>query len=104
MKNRRKSKLYKDLRFGNVLIHPIRYQIIKAIEEKHKLYIKELAEVLEINRRKISFHLSILKQYGFVEGGYEVIDNRKGKAAKYFRITPVDEVLCTIVERIREIT
>jgi len=102
------KKIIKSLELGNVLIHPIRYRIIKEIKEKQKLYIQELADILGINRRMVSFHLSTLSQYGFVEGNYEVMRVRrskgKGKAAKYFRITPkVDVVLCTIAERIREI-
>lgn len=103
------KKIIKSLELGNVLIHPIRYRIIKEIKEKQKLYIQELADILGINRRMVSFHLSTLSQYGFVEGNYEALrvqrPKGKGKAAKYFRITPkVDAVLCTITERIREIT
>ncbi len=103
------KKIIKNLELGNILIHPIRYRIIKEIKEKQKLYIQELADILGINRRIVSFHLSTLSQYGFVEGNYEVLRVRrskgKGRAAKYFRITPkVDAVLCTIAERIREIS
>lgn len=107
MKNK---KIIESLELGNILIHPIRYRIIKAIKEKQKLYIQELADILGINRRMVSFHLSTLNQYGFVEGNYEVLRLRrslrhpKGKVAKYFRITPkVDTVLNSIVERIREV-
>ena len=103
------KKIIKSLELGNILIHPIRYRIIKEIKEKQKLYIQELADILKINRRKISFHLSTLSQYGFVEGNYEVLNVRrskgKDKAAKYFRATPkVDIVLCDIAEIIREIS
>ena len=102
------KKMIKNLELGNILIHPIRYRIIKEIKENQKLYIQELADILKINRRKVSFHLSVLSQYGFVEGNYEVMKIRgskgKDKAAKYFRVTPkVDTVLCDIAERIREI-
>lgn len=103
------KKMINNLKLGNILIHPIRYRIIKEIKEKQKLYIQELADILGINRRMVSFHLSTLSQYGFVEGNYEVIrvprPKGKDRAAKYFRITPkVDIVLCTVAERIREIS
>ena len=103
------KKMIKNLELGNILIHPIRYRIVKEIKEKQKLYIQGLADILKINRRKISFHLSTLSQYGFVEGNYEVmkVQHSKGKdkAAKYFRVTPkVDIILCDIAERIREIS
>ena len=103
------KKMVKSLELGNILIHPIRYRIVKEIKEKQKLYIQELAVILKINRRKVSFHLSTLSQYGFVEGNYEVMKVRRSKgrdkAAKYFRVTSkVDTVLCDIAERIREIS
>lgn len=101
------KKIIEGLELGNILIHPIRYRIIKEIKERQKLCIQELTDILGINRRNVSFHLSILNQYGFVEGNYDIMiiqpSKGKGKTAKYFRITPkVDAVLCAIDERIRE--
>lgn len=84
------------LKLGHILIHPVRYQIIRAIKDKGKLYINEIAGMLDIDRKVISFHLQTLSEYGFVEGEYEIlkIPRSKGKAAKYFKITSkVDEVL-----------
>lgn len=94
------------LALGYILLHPIRYQIIRALKEKQKLYINELEGILGINRKVISFHLSTLNQYGFVEGNYEVLkiphSDSKGKAAKYFKPTPkVDEVLDAVCRYLR---
>ncbi len=89
------------LALGHILIHPIRYQIIKAIKEKKKLYINEIATILGIDRKVISFHLATLDHHGFVAGYYEVLKTpqSKGKAAKVFRLTPlVDQVLNTMIE------
>jgi predicted ArsR family transcriptional regulator len=87
------------LELGHILIHPIRYQIVRSIREKGRLYINQMADMLDIDRKVVSFHLSTLSQYGFVESEYEVlkIPHSKGKAAKYFRLTDkVDEVLANV--------
>ena len=90
------EKMNDTLELGHILIHPIRYQIVKAIKERGKLYISELADFLGMERKVVSFHLATLSQYGFVEGQYEIlkIPHSKGKAAKYFKLTPkVEDVL-----------
>lgn len=106
MKEKMETEKQNDvLELGHILIHPIRYQIIKAIKEKEKLYINEIATILGMDRKVVSFHLSTLNQYGFVEGDYEVlkISHSKGKAAKYFRLTPkVEKVLSDMTKELEK--
>lgn len=93
------SEEMSTLELGHILVHPIRYQIVRSIRENGRLYINQMADMLDIDRKVISFHLSTLSQYGFVESEYEVlkIPHSKGKAAKYFHLTDkVDEVLSNV--------
>jgi predicted ArsR family transcriptional regulator len=101
-----KENVNETLALGCILLHPIIYQIVRALKEKQKLYINELEGIIGINRKVISFHLSTLSQYGFVEGNYEVLkiphSDSKGKAVKYFKLThKVDDVLDVVCRSLR---
>lgn len=78
------------------LVHPTRYKIVKLLRSKEKLYIAQIAKKLELNPKVASFHLTVLANYGFVDGDYGLKNPKKGapKAVKYYRLTnKVDQVL-----------
>ena len=91
------------LELGHVLLHPIRFKIVKLIRKNDKLYVNQMAEMLNIDRKLISFHLSTLNQYGFVKSEYEILEqsHSKGKAAKYYQLTnKVDNVLSDFISEV----
>ena len=83
-----------------VLMQPIRLKIVKLLKQsKEPLYIEQIAEKVDEDRRSVSFHLATLAENGFVEGDFGTIRSPTknpgvGKAGKFYKLTPkVDEVL-----------
>lgn len=77
-----------------VIMQPIRLKIVRLLEEsKDPLYIEQIAEKIEEDRRTVSFHLATLAENGFVEGDYQIIQKPSanpgmGRAGKFYRLTP----------------
>jgi predicted ArsR family transcriptional regulator len=57
------------------------------------MFSQEIADELKINPRLISFHLAVLQKEGNVTGEWKVSvqPRSKGKAAKYYQLTPETE-------------
>lgn len=74
----------------NVIMQPIAYSIVTALASK-PYTTKELVEKLNIDKKYVSFHLSLLQKIGYVEGALEVTkpptEAELGKAAKTFGLT-----------------
>ncbi len=95
MENVPQTEAETELELLYVLMQPTRRKIIRALKTARKpLYIKEIADQIEENERNVSFHLSTLAEYGFVDGEYREIEAPthhsaavKGKAAKFYRLT-----------------
>ena len=75
---------------GIIMLHPVRWKILTALKGKDKeMYIDEIANMIEEDRRLVSFHLSILQNRGFLESEFKVLQvpKSKGKAGRFFRLT-----------------
>jgi len=86
MNNDTKSKIIKD---GHILIHPLRFKILKLLETSPGLHISEIARSLNENRALVSFHLLTLLENDFVIGEHRISEKpkSKGKAIRVFQIT-----------------
>jgi len=75
-----------------VLMQPARQKIIKLLLQSKPLYIEQIAERIGMDRRSVSFHLATLAEKGFVEGQFEMIveprNPSRGRAAKFYKVTP----------------
>ena len=62
---------YKVLaKIHEIVSHPDRLKILNAVSARPRTY-SEIASIINANPRMISWHLSVLKNYGFI--------NKKGK-------------------------
>jgi predicted ArsR family transcriptional regulator len=54
------------------------------------MYIGQIADKLKIDPRLVSFHLAVLLKEGFAQGEWKVTvePHSKGKAAKFYSLTP----------------
>ena len=75
-----------------ILTHPLRLRIIKKLlEEERPMYANELARELDAPRKNISFHLSRLKEYDFVEDELKIKSKDTNPVAvRYY--TPTKEL------------
>jgi DNA-binding transcriptional ArsR family regulator len=71
-----------------IAMHPSRLEIMKRLAEKRS-YASQLEKELEMNRKVITFHLSMLQRYGLVKGEFDLQNPPTGKpvAVKYFELT-----------------
>jgi len=69
-------------------MHPSRLEIMKKLAAK-KSYASKLERQLGMNRRVVTFHLSMLQKYGLVTGEFGLENPPKGRpiAVKYFELT-----------------
>lgn len=97
---------------GRLLIHPVRFAIIKYLLDNEGAYVSQITSKLgnPIDRRLVSFHLNKLEKHDFVQGTYEIskLSKSKGRAIKrYFLTSRVHDVLsklCETVEKTRDKT
>lgn len=71
----------------DALSHPMRIKIIGTLAEK-KIYVSELARILNISRPLLYMHLKKLEAADIVTGHHEISDT--GKAIKYYMLKPFD--------------
>ena len=85
----------------HIITHPIRHEILVKLAEQ-KMFIEELAQELRVDRRLVSFHLTTLLNTGLVSGEWAVskIPRSKGKAARYFELTPEARKLLEQIDHI----
>ena len=79
------------IRDSLIMLHPIRWKILMLLQEKNsEMYIDQIADMIQENRRLVSFHLGTLEEQGFLESAFKIIKEpkSKGKAGRYFRLTP----------------
>ena len=97
---------------GYILSHPTRLRIIKVLKESDPaerpegLYIAEIARRLgDLNPKLVSFHLSMLAQYGFVESHFGLANPGNAPVAvKYYKTTPkLDDILSKYGEIITKV-
>ncbi len=91
--------LLKDV---HVLLHPLRYRIVKLLAEK-QMHINEVSKALGEERRLVSYHLLTLEEHGFLSNNYEISEYQKskGKAIRKYRVTEkVEEVISELKRRL----
>lgn len=73
-----------------VLSNPTRIAIIKAIKDKKRLHISDLASLLDKPWGNVAYHLGVLESHGILESEYEILPEgnpgKKGRLARFFWI------------------
>lgn len=64
----KKEEKISKLRY--IIMHPIRYRIVREIEKSGKSYINRIAKKLRLDRKLVSYHLLTLSQHGVIVGNY----------------------------------
>ena len=86
----------------HILTHPMRFKIVQTLRKSGQpMFIGQIAEEIKEDPRLVSFHLTVMLQHGFVEGEWKPspLPRSKGKAVKYYRLTPkVEEAFAHCVE------
>lgn len=71
-----------------VAMHPTRSNILTQLESQ-KLYARKLEEIINVDRKIISFHLSKLERAGLVASEYGLMTTSKTRpmAVRYYSLT-----------------
>ena len=72
--------------------HPVRFKILVRLESE-KAYASNLEQVIKVDRKIISFHLSKLEKSGLVTSEYGLLTSSKTRpmAVRYYSLTPEGE-------------
>jgi len=93
------------IREGTTMLHPVRWKILTVLKAKGiEMYIDQIADAVNEDRRLVSFHLGTLQELGFVESEFKVVQEprSKGKAGRFFKLTPkFDKVRSDLVRAIK---
>lgn len=85
------ENLEKIIKDGHILIHPLRYKIIKLLQENNPegMYVNEISKAIKEDRKLVAYHLLTLFQYDFAKSEYEIskYPASKGKALKRITLT-----------------
>ena len=76
---------------GIIMLHPVRWKILDTLCSKGgAMYIEEIADTIEEDRRLVSFHLGVLQERGFLVSEFKIVQKpaSKGKAGRFFKLTP----------------
>jgi predicted ArsR family transcriptional regulator len=78
------------LKEGAICLHPIRWKILNTLSAGTPLYIDAIAKAINEERRLVSFHLVTLQESGYLESEFKIVQepHSKGKAGRFFKITP----------------
>jgi len=86
----------------HILTHPMRFKIVQALRKSGQpMFIGQIAEAIKADPRLVSFHLTVMLQHGLAEGEWRPspLPRSKGKAVKYYKLTPkVEEAFASCVE------
>jgi len=69
----------------DALSHPMRLKILNALSNK-RMYVSELAVLLDISRPLLYMHIKKLEEADIVIGSYEI--SSSGKSMKYYDVKP----------------
>ena len=82
---------------AHTLLHPIRFRIVELLEEK-SMHINAISKALDEERRLVSYHLTVLEEYGFVSSTYEISEAKKSKGRPLRMYTVTDKVDAVLSE------
>jgi predicted transcriptional regulator len=89
---------------GTIMLHPIRWKILKGLKEKGEtMYIDQIAKMVNEDRRLVSVHLGSLQEHGFLTSEFKVVEqpHSKGKAGRFFTLMPkFDELRSQLAKEI----
>lgn len=82
-----------SIKDGIIMLHPVRWKILDLLHSKGvgaEMYIEEIANSIEEDRRLVSFHLGVLQERGFLVSDFKIVQKptSKGKAGRFFKLTP----------------
>jgi DNA-binding transcriptional ArsR family regulator len=75
--------------------HPVRQKMLKLIDKKKSILVKELTAKVNLEPAVVSQHLTILKNVGLVSA------DREGRSFNYYIHYPVLEQINALVEEIK---
>jgi predicted ArsR family transcriptional regulator len=76
---------------STICLHPIRWKILNTLATTDApMYIDAIATEIGEERRLVSFHLVTLQEHGYLESEFKIVQDphSKGKAGRFFKITP----------------
>lgn len=56
-----------DVRLAHIITHPVRHKIAKLLTNSQKMYIAQMSEELDVDRKVVSFHLRVMERDGLLE-------------------------------------
>lgn len=86
-----------------LLTHPVRIKLLELLQKEGTKYISEISKELDMNRKSLVVHLSILERTGLISSNYEskslqVLKSRNPSVENYIAVKNY-----TLTERAREI-
>jgi hypothetical protein len=74
----------------HLITHPLRYKLLKHLEEFGETSLPELERILNEKRELINFHVLTLEQHGLLTSRLAIseVPHSKGKAIKKVKVTP----------------
>lgn len=93
---------------AQIVMHPVRFNIIQCISEAAKpLYVEEIAAIVKEHPRLVSHHLNVLQKIGLIDCKYEIVKAKgstRGVAVRLCSPTPkLREVFRDIAEAVAEV-
>lgn len=86
-----------------IALHPMRHRILRLLEGKGKLYIKQIARRLGTDEKLVAFHLSTLRQHGLVEGEFalQTSESKVGRPilVKHYWLTEKARSILSLIPR-----
>ena len=55
-----------EVRLAHILTHPVRHTISKLLSENPKMYIAQISDEADVDRKVVTFHLKIMEQEGLI--------------------------------------
>lgn len=72
------------------MAHPVRNAITKLLSKKSLMYIQEIADALELNRKLVSFHLMVMEKEGLIHSELKLSSTASStnpRAVRYVELT-----------------
>lgn len=90
-----------DIERIHIASQPTRLQILNLLTQNKRMYATQIGSKLSIDRKIISFHLKALEEAELVTSKYDLSEDKRPSAVKYYALTTVGkEVLERILQMI----